>query len=253
MREARSSRTRDSFSARHYYRGFTDEPSPSDPSWSRSSRLGSLGAGKGLGTSTMEEEESRMPKQDLRGQRFGRLFVRREAGRTSRQDVIWECQCSCGEVVSVTTNSLKSGRKKSCRCLERENRRKNLLGGGRRSHGLSDTREYKSWASMLQRCRNPKDPSFSLYGERGIRVCNEWLDFSNFLADMGERPEGTSLDRVDPNGDYTPENCRWATCSEQIANRRRYRPVSRRDEEILLLFKRPLVFLYREEPVCGSQ
>ena len=88
------------------------------------------------------------------------------------------------------------------------------------SHGMSNTPTYRSWAHMLDRCRNPKNDSWDYYGGRGITVCEEWTDFAQFLADMGERPEGTSIDRIDVDGNYEPGNCRWADHTTQINNRR---------------------------------
>lgn len=92
-----------------------------------------------------------------------------------------------------------------------------------RTHGLSHTPEYVVWCAMKQRCNYTKNKRFDRYGGRGIAICERWKDFANFYADMGERPEGMSLDRVNSDGDYTPENCRWATCSEQMSNTSRTR------------------------------
>ncbi len=92
-------------------------------------------------------------------------------------------------------------------------------------HGKFGSRVYDVWSHMLYRCRNPRYPGFHRYGGRGISVCSDWHDFANFYRDMGDPPEGMSLDRIDNDGDYTPENCRWATHREQMMNRHNSRPV----------------------------
>lgn len=91
---------------------------------------------------------------------------------------------------------------------------------GRGTHNQHQSRTYRSWSSMKSRCQNPKSTSYKYYGARGVTVCSRWESFENFFEDMGERPEGTSLDRIDPHGNYEPGNCRWATSAEQNRNKR---------------------------------
>lgn len=154
-------------------------------------------------------------KPDLVNQRFGRLTV------LSRNDEItgirWDCLCDCGGTACVTTRNLKKDRTKSCGCLQKE-----VVGSLRRTHGLTHSPEYTVWQLMKDRCSNPKNKDFHSYGGRGISVCDRWVNsFENFLCDMGQKPSCQhSIDRINNNGNYEPNNCRWATPVQQAKNQR---------------------------------
>lgn len=126
------------------------------------------------------------------------------------------CRCDCGTVKDVRDDSLKGGVIKSCGCLRLDRLRETLV-----THGKSKTGAYSSWEGMMQRCKNPKASNYYNYGGRGIRICDRWLDFENFYSDMGDRPNGLSLERVDVNGNYCKENCRWDNPSNQSFNQRK--------------------------------
>jgi hypothetical protein len=152
---------------------------------------------------------------DITGKRFGRRVALSRCPERSRYgSVMWLTRCDCGVERTVCGHHLRKGKSNSCGCLSRERFTK---------HGLSRTRAYRSWLCMMARCFNPRDKSYADYGGRGVTVCERYLSVENFFADMGERQPGMSLDRINPNGNYEPDNVRWATPAEQAANRRRPR------------------------------
>ena len=146
---------------------------------------------------------------DITNQRFGRLVALRLVGRNPVSVGIWLCQCDCGNIKKVLLSNLRAKHGTiSCGCA-------------RRFHGKHKTPEYVAWVSMLQRCNNPQSPSFHHYGGRGITVCERWLKFENFLADIGPRPSPElSLQRINNDLGYFSENCKWATRKEQASNMR---------------------------------
>lgn len=161
-----------------------------------------------------------MGVKDLTGRKFGRLTVIRRSGTAPNRNVIWECVCEAdGNTVHVRSSSLLRGITKSCGCLSKEKARERMKVFARK-HGYEGTPTYRSWDSMKRRCTDPNSTSYKRYGAKGVTVCDRWSDFANFLADMGERPKGHTLDRYpNRNGNYEPGNCRWATPRQQSWNR----------------------------------
>ncbi len=143
------------------------------------------------------------------GKKYGRWTILEYRGKD------FLCRCDCGTTRLVKSYDIRTGYTKSCGCYDLELKRKRKL-----IHGMSESLTYNSWRAMIDRTTNPKSTHFNRYGGRGIRVCERWLSFENFLVDMGERPPGRySIDRINNNGNYEPSNCRWATDSQQQLNR----------------------------------
>lgn len=153
---------------------------------------------------------------DRKGEKYGRLVVVDRALNKSATDTNarWLCKCECGKHCVVYGQDLKRGKQVSCGCWNTEKRT---------SHGMSRTHVNSVWRQMRDRCNNPKNPSYKNYGGRGIEVCDRWSKFENFIADMGDRPGGYTLDRIDNSKGYSPDNCRWATMMQQLNNRRNNR------------------------------
>lgn len=198
-----------------------------------------------------------MSTVNLLDKKFHRLLVVAKAP-SRNQRAYWLCVCDCNKSVEVTTSSLTTGNTKSCGCWKRqiasEKARKQSFKHGHSGGVITNSRAsltYRSWTSMLTRCNNPKATQYYNYGGRGITVCDRWQGvdgFSNFLADVGERTKGNTLDRIDVNKNYEPGNCRWSTPQVQMKNRRPYKSLDKfSDEEIAIEFYK------RQKGACFAQ
>lgn len=156
---------------------------------------------------------------EMIGKTFGRLEVLSSAGSTVRGLALWKCRCECGEALTVKGSLLRSGDTKSCGCWKSRIDHHLVSHGHNRGKGQR-SKTYRAWAHMKARCDNPNVERYPHYGGRGISYATKWASFPAFLADMGEAPDGCSLDRIDVNGNYEPGNCRWATAKQQARNTR---------------------------------
>lgn len=161
---------------------------------------------------------------DITGMRFGRLVAKNLVRRTP-SGYVWRFSCDCGNTCESPYSAVNRGRTNSCGCLYKETR-----GKAQFKHGHAIIRKvtptYVSWQHMIRRTTSPNDKNWNDYGGRGIKVCERWKAYENFLADMGQKPAGLTLDRIDVDGNYEPANCRWSTRYEQVHNRRCSRPKS---------------------------
>lgn len=171
---------------------------------------------------------------DLTGKNFAKFkVIKRVQDRiepSGRKKTEWLCHCECGKQFVAESSNISSGNTNSCGCYKKQR----ILEETTR-HGMSHTQVHNCWCAIRQRCENPACKCFHTYGGRGIKVCDRWQTFENFLADMGYPPmPKMSIDRIDVNGDYEPGNCRWATAKEQQRNRRNNLRITISGETLLL-------------------
>ena len=159
---------------------------------------------------------------DLIGKIFGRLTVVSRENNDKWGHSKWLCICICGKKTVCHIANLRSGSTQSCGCFNKEKTREVCT-----THGYCGTKIYHIWDGIIQRCTNPKASSYKIYGGRGIKVCQRWNKFENFLNDMGDRPtDEHQIDRINNDGDYSPDNCKWSTKKQQARNKRNNRLIT---------------------------
>lgn len=164
------------------------------------------------------EQRFSMRQADILGRKYARLTVIAHAPMIRGRAAV-VCRCECGNKVTIQARGVIHGNTRSCGCYALEISAKNGRAGV--THGMSKTPTYRSWSAMIRRCESKNHPDFKHWGARGIKICQRWREsFEAFYADMGERPDGMTLDRINVDGDYEPSNCRWATPVEQGYNQR---------------------------------
>lgn len=163
---------------------------------------------------------------------IGRFKIYKDGDKLFKRPTVI-AKCKCGRTLQTTETSIRNGYTKSCGCLQKQATIKRNKDNA--IHNMSHTKTFKTWDSMKERCYNPNNISYPNYGARGITICNRWLEsFQNFYDDMGERPKGMTIDRIDGTKNYEPSNCKWSTVKEQASNRRTNRYIIMNDEKITM-------------------